>query len=342
MDVTRILITAAAIVVIVAGIAAAKTILVPFFFAAFVAVIAAGAYLRLVKWGLPSWLSIVVLVLLGIGFFTSMFFLVFDTIAQFDQVRDTYVTAYEQIRESVRLQLDEFGIEVPEVPEGVATEGFDLDSAMAMFGSLLQSFGSILGYAVLVLAMVVFIFVEVAVFPAKVRSAFGDPGNVLKFINEVNRAIERYFFIKTISNALTGGIVAFWMSLWGVEFALFWGMMTFLLNYIPYFGSVLAAVPAIAIALLGGGWVPAIAMALMFLATSTFFGNFFEPRLLGQSVNLSILFIFISMLFWSWILGPIGMIFAVPLTAALKIVLEMNDRTRWMGVLLAAGPRQES
>ena len=335
MQVSRALVSVAAVIVIIAGIAAAKSILVPFFFAVFIAVIAAGIYLRLQKIGIPSWLSIVVIGIASIGFFVALVVLVFTSIDQFRAVLPEYSEQFQGYRDGVISQFNNWGIEIP---VSSTDEVFNFDSAMQIVLSLLSSFGNILGYVVLVLAMVIFIFMEVAVFPRKVKAAFGETGNVLGFIGEVNHAIEQYFFIKTISNALSGIIVALWMMLFGVEFALFWGMMTFLLNYIPYFGAILSAVPAIVLGLLSGGLVTAGAMAFIFIAMSFFFGNYFEPKLLGQSVNLSILFIFLAMLFWGWILGPVGMIFAVPLTAALKIVLEMNDRTRWMGILLAAGP----
>ena len=303
MQVSRALVSIAAVIVIIAGIAAAKSILVPFFFAVFIAVIAAGVYLRIQGLGVPSWLAIGVIALGSIGFFFALIILVFTSIDQFREVLPEYSERFQGYRDGVVNQLVDWGIEVP---AGSTEEVFNFDSAMQIFLSMLSSFGNILGYMVLVLAMVIFIFMEVAVFPRKVKAAFGETGNVLGFIGEVNHAIEQYFFIKTISNALSGLIVAGWMALFGVEFALFWGMMTFLLNYIPYFGAILAAVPAIVLGLLSGGPVVAGAMAFIFIAMSFFFGNFFEPRLLGQSVNLSILFIFLAMLFWGLDFGAGG------------------------------------
>jgi predicted PurR-regulated permease PerM len=122
----------------------------------------------------------------------------------------------------------------------------------------------------------------------------------------------------------------------GLDFALLWGMLAFLLNYIPTIGSIIAAVPAVLLALVQFGYPEATTVAIGFLAINVVFGNFLEPRLMGYGVGISPLVVFTGLVFWGWIFGPVGMLLSVPLTMTLKLALESDDRTRWLAVLLGS------
>lgn len=331
----RILVTIAALVVIVAGISAARSILVPFFFAAFVSVLSYGVFFRLRRFGLSSFLSSVVILAMLIVMILSLIYMVQTAISQFGASISALQDQFFVIQANLDATLTDLG--VPILSE-VLRESFDFQRAMQFFLSILSAMGNMLTYALLVLAMVLFILMEAAHFPEKLQEAFREPGPIKEFIRNINRSIEQYFFLKTVLNAASGFFVGLWAMLFGVEFAILWGLLTFLLNFIPYFGAIIAAVPVVGFALLTVGWFPAVMMIAAFVLLSLVIGNFIEPRYMGRGMDLSILVIFISMLFWGWILGPLGMIFTVPLTVAIKFVLEIDERTRWISVLLSAGP----
>jgi predicted PurR-regulated permease PerM len=330
----RILVTMASLVVIVAGISAAQAILVPFFFAVFVSVISYGIFFRLKRFGLSSFLASVVILVLLVIMIVSLIYMVQTAISQFGSTIGSLQEQFIAVQASVDKILADLG--VPILSE-IIGDNFDFESAMQFFLSLLSAMGSMLTYALLVLAMVMFILMEAAHFPEKLQEAFKEPGPINEFIQKINQSIEQYFFIKTVLNLLSGLFVGLWAMLFGVEFAILWGLLTFLLNFIPYFGAIIAAIPLVVFALLTAGLLPAVAMIIAFIVLSLVIGNFIEPRYLGRGMDLSILVIFISMLFWGWILGPLGMIFTVPLTVAIKIVLEIDERTHWIAVLLSAG-----
>jgi AI-2 transport protein TqsA len=124
------------------------------------------------------------------------------------------------------------------------------------------------------------------------------------------------------------------LSLIGVDFAPTWGLLAFLLNFIPNIGSIIAAVPAILLALIQLGLPSALLTLLGYLVVNITIGNFLEPRVMGRSLGLSTLVVFLSLLFWGWVLGPIGMVLSVPLTMIAKIALAANEDTRWLAVLL--------
>jgi predicted PurR-regulated permease PerM len=127
-----------------------------------------------------------------------------------------------------------------------------------------------------------------------------------------------------------------WLYVLGVDYVLLWALLAFLLNYIPNIGSIIAAIPAVLLALAQLGPAVAGLTALGFVLTNTVMGNMVEPRFLGRGLGLSTLVVFLSLIFWGWLLGTVGMLLSVPLTMIVKIALEGNDDTRWIALLLAS------
>ena len=113
-------------------------------------------------------------------------------------------------------------------------------------------------------------------------------------------------------------------------------MLAFLLNYIPTIGSIIAAVPAVLLALVQLGPAEAATTALGFPGINMVFGNIIEPRLMGFGVGISPLVIFVGLVSWGWIFGPVGMLLSVPLTMTLKLALESDERTEWIAILLGS------
>jgi len=120
-----------------------------------------------------------------------------------------------------------------------------------------------------------------------------------------------------------------------VDYAILWGLLAFLLNYIPNIGSIIAAVPAVLLGLVQHGIIIALVIAGIYVGVNVVIGNMVEPRFMGNRLGLSPLVVFISLVFWGWILGPVGMLLSVPLTMILKIALETTDEWRWLAVLLS-------
>jgi predicted PurR-regulated permease PerM len=126
----------------------------------------------------------------------------------------------------------------------------------------------------------------------------------------------------------------------GVDFPLLWGLLTFLLNFVPNIGSFIAAAPAVSLAFLQFGVGRAALAAAGYIVLETGIGNVLEPRLMGRGLGLSPLVVFVSLVFWGWVLGPAGMLFSVPLTMIVKIALDTSDDLRWVAVLLSETPKR--
>ena len=143
-------------------------------------------------------------------------------------------------------------------------------------------------------------------------------------------------------SAATGFCAGFALFLIGVPYWPLLALITFLFNFIPTLGSIIAAIPAILItwAVLGFNW--ALVVLVIYLAINTFFGSILEPKIMGRRIGLSALVVFLSLVFWGWLLGIVGMFLSVPLTMLVKIIFDRSDDLRWIGVLLGpGGPAKE-
>ncbi|HEV2855002.1 MAG TPA: AI-2E family transporter [Thermoanaerobaculia bacterium] len=205
--------------------------------------------------------------------------------------------------------------------------------AAGMVGSFLVFFND----AFLVLLFLVFLLSGGEAFPGKLRRAFA-PEHAER-LDGVIRSIEaetrRYLLMKTLINLITGVAVAILLAAFGVDFPLFWGLVTFLAHYIPSLGAVLSVgLPAIFLFL---QFSPGMALLIALLNAALQFavGNVIEPRVMGGSLNLSTLLVLLSLIFWGWLWGPWGMILSVPITSMLKIVCEHVDPLRPLAVLMS-------
>jgi predicted PurR-regulated permease PerM len=145
----------------------------------------------------------------------------------------------------------------------------------------------------------------------------------------------QYLKVKSLMSLGTGIGVGLFLTVLGIDYAVLWGLLAFLLNFVPNIGSLLAAVPPVALGLLDYGIGRAVVVAIAIIAVNMRVSNVLEPRLMGRSFGMSPWMVFVALLFWAYVLGSVGMILAIPLTVALKLGLEMSDRTKWLAALMA-------
>ena len=205
--------------------------------------------------------------------------------------------------------------------------------------TLTAGFLAAMGFApniLLVLLSVTFMLLEASSFPIKLRSVLGDPERLFpeytKFVND----IRRYMVIKTGICLIAGVLIGLWLFFLGVDFPVLWGFLAFLLHYVPNLGGIMAAVPAVLLALLTLGIGPAVLVAAGYLVIGFSLGNWVEPRLMGRKLGLSTLVVFLSLIFWGGLVGSVGVILCIPLTMSVKFAFETNESTRWIAVLLGS------
>ena len=155
------------------------------------------------------------------------------------------------------------------------------------------------------------------------------------------RSVYRYLLIKTAASMLTGLLVGVGLSWLGIDFAILWGILAGLLNFIPTIGSFIAAVPALLVTVVSGTPLDILLAAVLYVVVNISIGSILEPRLLGRSLGLSPVIVLVSLLVWGWVFGPIGMLLAVPLTMIAKLALDSSPQTRWAGILLSDRVRRQ-
>lgn len=327
----RFLVVAGSFVIVVAGMQAASSLVTPFLLAAFIAVIAAPPMFYLKQRGAPTWLALLAVSAIIVAIGSLIVAVVSGSLGAFTANLPEYQEKLKALTLQFITWLEAIGVEVP---RAALTTYLDASKAMKMAGVLLGGLGDMLTNAFLILLTVVFMLLEASSLPAKLRAGLAAPDSFMERLQSVLDNINRYMIIKTLMSLLTGALVWLWLWYLGLDFAPLWALLAFLFNYVPTIGSIIAAVPAVLLALVQLDPQSAIWVALGFLVVNTVVGNVLEPRYMGKGLGLSTLVVFISLVFWGWVLGSVGMFLSVPLTMVLKIALDANPQTRPIAIFL--------
>jgi predicted PurR-regulated permease PerM len=335
----RFLVIAAAIVIIIAGINHAEPVLASLLVAVFLSVIGTPPVLWLERKRVPSVVAVVIVVMGMITVLLLAGAIVGTSLNSFSAALPFY---------QERLQVDVSALN--ELLTNLGIGGIDKDmlgyvkpeAVMKLTASMLAGLGSVLSNIVLILLTVIFILFEASSFPNKLRSVLGDPRQEFSQFTRFIHDIKRYMVIKTLISLATGVLIGIWLYILGVDFPVLWGFLAFLLHYVPNIGFIIAAVPALLLALIQLGAGTAALAAVGYLTIDLLLGNLFETRLMGRRLGLSTLIVFLSLIFWGSLLGPVGMVLCIPLTMTLKFACENNKGTEWLAVLLGPPPPAES
>jgi predicted PurR-regulated permease PerM len=335
----RFLVIAAALVIIIGGINQAQSVLVSFLVAVFFAIIGTPPVLWLERKRIPSVVAVLLVVAGMVTILLIVGAIVGASINSFYTKLPVYQTRLQEQVSAFQSFLATKGIRGMDK----VLLGFVNPSAvMSLTARLLAGLGSALSNIVLILLTVAFILFEASSFPVKLRAVLGDPQQVFPQFTRFVGDIERYMVIKTLISLTTGILIGIWLFILGVDFPILWGFLAFLLNYVPNVGSTIAAVPAVLLALIQLGIGSAVMATAGYMAVNFILDNVIETRLMGQRLGLSTLVVFLSLIFWGSLLGPVGMVLCIPLTMTLKFACENNKGTQWIAVLLEPETPTES
>ena len=331
-SIVKVFVTIAAIFVIFAGIKTAANILVPFLLSIFIAIICNPLITKASQFKIPKAISVLLVIALVVTMGVSLTGLVGSSLNELSQHIPLYRVQLQSQFSWLLDFLKEYDIHIS---SAVFAEYFDPAAAMGLAADMLSGFGSVMANFFLIVLTVVFILFEASTFTHKLHFAMDDPEMRLQQIDRFISSVNQYIAIKTLVSIATGCIVSFMLWMFGLDFFILWGVLAFLFNYIPNIGSIIAAVPAMTLAILQLGIGEAGLIGLGYVMINMVMGNFVEPRYLGKGLGLSTLVIFLSLIFWGWLLGTVGMLLSVPLTMILKIGLESSPEGRWLAILLS-------
>jgi len=207
---------------------------------------------------------------------------------------------------------------------------------MSFASQIMQSMGSMFTNSFVVLLTIIFMLLESTNFKSKIEFASENSG-LISHIEKISSQIKEYMVLKAIISLFTGLIVWIALLIIGTDYAFLWAVIAFLFNFIPNIGSIIAAVPAVLLTLVQLGTLSSIIVAAVYVVVNILIGSVVEPKVMGKGLGLSTLVVFLSLIFWGWLLGIVGMLLSIPLTIMVKIILDDNKKTRWVSVLLGTG-----
>ena len=328
----RASIFAAAMIIIIAGVMTAESIITMLLLAFFLSVIGA----HLVAWfdqkKVPHVLSVIIVMVGILSIIIGLSSIIGGSISSFTSHLGKYEDRLTGIIASANQEFSRLGFSFSTQK---LTHMFDPVKILDITATTLGQLGNVMSNTTLIFFIVLFVLLEMKSISLKSR-IFGasSTGKTMKNISRIEKSVRHYLVIKTIVSLLTGVLVGIWLSIIGVEYAILWALIAFLLNYIPNIGSVIAAVPTMLFAWIQLGFIPMIWVMSGYLAVNLFIGYFVEPRVMGRGMGLSTLVVFLSLIIWGYILGIVGMFLSVPLTMTLKIILEYNESTKSLAAML--------
>lgn len=327
----------AAFIIIITGVSYARSIITPIMLALFVSIICAQPITWLQTKKVPHGLAITIVLLGILIIFFGLGELIGQALGNFLADVQNYEQSLTEMGNAMVSSLNSMGIEVSR--ESLA-KILDPAKIMDYTAGILGQLGSLMGNVALIFFIIIFMLLEVGSFSIKAGAIIKGPVESLKYLSMIGHSIRHYLSIKTLVSLLTGVLIWISLSIIGLNYAILWGLIAFLLNYIPNIGSIIAGIPAILFSLVQFGLGGTIWTAIAYIAVNMVIGNAVEPRLMGRGMGLSTLVVFLSLIFWGFILGTVGMFLSVPLTMAFKVILEQNENTKWLAILL--GTQEEA
>lgn len=337
-NINKNLVSIAALVIILAAARSAQEILLPFFLALFISIIASAPMTWLQDKKIPAGLSVIIVVVAIIGLLFSASLILAGSIDSFSQAMPTYLERLQGSTDNIVQWFNGIGVSLPEA--GILS-AINPGAAMRLANSFLGSFTQLLSNTFLIVMTVIFMLLETSAFTKKINLISDNAGQTLDNIAVFFASTKHYMAIKAVTSLITGILITIGMALLGLDNPILWGFLAFLLNFIPTIGSIIAAIPAVILAFLQLGFASAMLVAIIFLAVNMLIGNIIEPRVMGKGVGLSTLVVFLSMVFWGWLFGPIGMLLSIPLTMLVKFAADENEGTRWLAVILSSTVREK-
>ena len=338
----------AALIIVIAGLKEAQTFLVPILIAAFIATISFPLLNFLHEKRVPRPLAVFLTVAVDFVFLAALAVLAVALIGDLQEKWDSKYAAdvstrIRDVSSSFANKLNDYGVPDAQkkIDEAVINNLANLqdirfekiwDFGTGVFVRVFGFFGT----AILTLILIIFMLSEARMFGRRLEAISLARGPNLARILNATKDIQRFLAIKTAISLITGFLAGLLCWAVGLDFYILWGILAFFLNFIPVIGSIIAGVPPTILAILVADFPSALLIAGGYLLINNFLGNFLEPMLVGRRFGISTLVIIISVVFWGWLWGPIGMLLAVPLTMVVKVILESSDEFRWIGVAISS------
>jgi len=331
-DLGYVFIVCASVIIILAGIKSASEIVVPFLLSLFIAIILSPSYNYFNKKGLPNILSLTLVMSIFVIFLLLVAKLIGSSVQEFS----SNIPLYEQQLSNSINKLFEISISMGfELPKSELLNIVDVKQIMQLSSGIVQGISSMFTNGFVILLSVIFMLLESGHFTDKIALASGDRG-MKEDIQKILEKIKRYMVLKALISLFTALVIYVALLIIGTDYAFLWAVLAFMLNFIPNIGSIIAAIPVVLLTLVQLGSLSAFMVSVLYIVINIVIGSVIEPKVMGKGLGLSTLVVFLSLIFWGWLLGIVGMLLSIPLTMMAKIIFDSNKDTKFIAVLLGS------
>ena len=336
-----VLLGAAGAVVVVAGLRATAGIVGPVFLALVVTIAAAPLGRRLRRVGLPSWLATLATLLAVYLVLVALAAALAFSVARLATLLPEYGAKFADLVDDVRSWLADRGVGGDAA--SAALSGLDLGKLAGYLGDVLSGLLGLSSNLFLILALLFFMALDAARFPERLAEVGGQRPAVVSALAGFARGTRRYLLVSTVFGLIVAVIDTGALALLSVPLPLLWGLLAFITNYIPNIGFVIGLVPPALLGLLDGGVGTMVAVIAAYCVINVVIQSVIQPKFVGDAVGLSVTLTFVSLIFWAWVIGPLGALLAIPLSLLAKaLLLDIDPSTRWLGTLVRGDEPEEA
>jgi AI-2 transport protein TqsA len=335
-----VLLTIAASVVSVAGIRALASVVAPVVLALMLTIGVHPIFAGLRRRGWPPWLASTVTILSAIAIVLGIAVALAVSLAELATVLPSYEAQFNALMAQITAALAHLGIGAAQVQK--ALSGVDFGAIAGLLGGLLGGLASTLTNLLFLLALLLFMGVDAATFGNRVSVAGSDRPNMLTALAGFVHGTRTYLVVTTVFGLIVAVLDGIALWLMGIPLVLLWALVSFVTNYIPNVGFIIGLVPPTLLGLLQGGPQLALLVIIVYSVINLVLQSVIQPKFVSGAVDLSLTLTFLSLVFWTWVIGPLGAILAIPLTLLVKALLvDADPESQWMGGLLSArGPAE--
>ena len=337
-----ILLGAGAAVLVLAGIRSTAWLIGPAFLALIVVIAIYPVHAWLRRRGWPDGLTTLVLVLLVVGVLVGFALVVVVSIAQLAALLPQYADRTDQLLSSVAGSLSGLGVDSGQLQEAVSA--VDPAKVVALIGAVLAGLSGILSSLVFLVCLMLFLSVDAAGIERRLAAVAGDRPELESALRSFAHGTRSYLLVSTVFGLIVGVLDGVALAIIGVPLPVLWGVLSFITNYIPNVGFILGLIPPALLALLALGVPEMLAVIVVYCVLNFVIQSLIQPRYVGDSVGLAITTTFVALVFWTWLLGPLGALLAIPLTLLVKALLvDVDPSARWATALagsLESEPRE--
>jgi AI-2 transport protein TqsA len=329
-----LLLGAAASVVVLAGVRAVNDLVAPAFLALVLTLLVhpVRTWLQAHRW--PSWAATVVCIVAVYAIVVGLAVALVIATARFATLLPEYKDKLNDLVDNVGQQLQQFGVGNAQVQNALSS--FDFSSLSGVIGDVLGSLVGVASNIVFILLLVLFMCFDASNFPANVQAVGKERPGIAESFGSFASGTRTYLLVSTVFGLIVAVLDTIALAVMGIPVPVLWGLLSFITNYIPNIGFVIGLVPPAVLALLEGGPGLMIAVIVVYCVINLILQSVIQPKFVGDAVGLSTSITFLSLVFWTFVLGPLGAILAIPLTLLVKAVLvDVDPGNAWMEPLLS-------